>query len=366
MVRNGPYTGVASRASPRRTSSTWWLAPRRTTAVRPRYGPTLDRREAAALDQVLAGCTSTELSNHVRTGRGPDSGDALGPRPRGDRRVGRRPERPRQMRGKLDGIAARRTRSEAMRTGGLAAAGGDGHAADLRGVERRAVGDRRRGWLPMSRRTPSPRLRKRGMMRRIAAGIALMTFGAVPAFAQTSVSVAVRHATRAVGTHDVLPATAQRLVIGTSTRVIGPAVLLGTWRKPARGAPWQLIFAGGVGFRIRGRWSGSVALGVIFDRPGLCRATGRRRIHTTAVKGFRTNRTNRTNRAGEVAPRGNAVAIPSGQTSGAAGGADVGAQRGSSDERRTSVLRAADRILGKRACNPGGFSPVVAVVERLA
>ena len=45
-----------------------------------------------------------------------------------------------------------------------------------------------------------------------------------------------------------------------------PAVLLGTWRKPTRGASWQLIFGGGVGFPIRGRWSGSVALGVITIR----------------------------------------------------------------------------------------------------
>ncbi|MCY4076508.1 MAG: hypothetical protein OXH04_13880 [Acidobacteria bacterium] len=139
------------------------------------------------------------------------------------------------------------------------------------------------------------------MTRRLAAGIVLLTLGGAPAFAQTSVSVALRHATRAVGTHDVLPATAQGVVIGTSTRVIGrlgawgsfttwpepigrtvalggrfdlsrddwklrPAVLLGTWRKPTRGAPWQLIFGGGVGFRIRGRWSGSVALGAITIR----------------------------------------------------------------------------------------------------
>ena len=72
----------------------------------------------------------------------------------------------------------------------------------------------------------SPGLKKRGTMRRIAAGIALMIFAGAPAFAQTSVSVAVRHAMRAVGTHDVLPATAQGLVIGTSTQVIGR---LGAW-----------------------------------------------------------------------------------------------------------------------------------------
>ena len=121
-----------------------------------------------------------------------------------------------------------------------------------------------------------------------------MALGGAPAFAQTSVSVAVRHATRAVGTDDVLPATAQGVVMGrlgawgsftTWPEPIGrtvalggrfdlarddwklrPAVLLGTWRKPTRGAPWQLIFGGGVGFRIRGRWSGSVALGAITIR----------------------------------------------------------------------------------------------------
>ena len=139
------------------------------------------------------------------------------------------------------------------------------------------------------------------MRLRIATVIALMFLTPATTLAQTSVSVAVRHATRAVGTHDVLPATARGLVIGTSTQVAGrlgawgsfttwpepigrtlafggrlnlardgwtlrPAVLLGTWRKPTRGAPWQLIFGGGVGFRIRGRWSGSVALGVITIR----------------------------------------------------------------------------------------------------
>ena len=113
--------GVGSRASPTRTSNTWWLAPRRTTAdlcaadlatgrrfstdplnltlagprvnryekvdrdaaewlpvqnrcwfaarviaVRQRYGLTSDRREADALDQVLAGCASTELITFAR------------------------------------------------------------------------------------------------------------------------------------------------------------------------------------------------------------------------------------------------------------------------------------------------------------
>ena len=101
-----------------------------------------------------------------------------------------------------------------------------------------------------------------------------------------------------VGTHQTLPATANGLVVGASTRVTGrlgawasfttwpeeigrtvafgarfnlararwklrPGVLVGTWRKPERGAPWELIFGGGVSFGIRERWSGSVALGVI-------------------------------------------------------------------------------------------------------
>ena len=113
--------GVGLRASPTRTSSTWWLGPRRTTAacalqtqrpgfasradllnltlagprvnryekvdhdgaewlpaqnrcwfaarvvgVRQRYGLTIDQREADALDQVLAGCASTELITFAR------------------------------------------------------------------------------------------------------------------------------------------------------------------------------------------------------------------------------------------------------------------------------------------------------------
>ena len=42
----------------------WFAA--RVIAVRQRYGLTIDRREAEALDQVLAGCTSTELVISVR------------------------------------------------------------------------------------------------------------------------------------------------------------------------------------------------------------------------------------------------------------------------------------------------------------
>ena len=38
----------------------------RVIAVRERYGLTIDRREADALDQVLAGCTSTELITFAR------------------------------------------------------------------------------------------------------------------------------------------------------------------------------------------------------------------------------------------------------------------------------------------------------------
>ena len=32
-----------------------------------------------------------------------------------------------------------------------------------------------------------------------------------------------------------------------------PGVLVGTRRKPVRGAPWELIIGGGVSFGIRGR-----------------------------------------------------------------------------------------------------------------
>ena len=138
-------------------------------------------------------------------------------------------------------------------------------------------------------------------MRRIWAGLVLVALTAVPVSAQTSVSIALRRAGRVVGTHATLPETAHGLVVGASTRVAGrlgawaswtnwpeeigqtfafggrwnlarpgwrlrPGVLLGTWRKPERGAPWELIFGGGVSFGIRDRWSGSVALGVITIR----------------------------------------------------------------------------------------------------
>ena len=111
----------------------------------------------------------------------------------------------------------------------------------------------------------------------------------------------MRHAGRVVGTHDTLPVRANGLVVGASTRVVGrlgawasfttwpeeigqtfafggrwnlaragwklrPGVLVGTWRKLGRRKPWELIFGGGVSFGIGGRWSGSVALGVITIR----------------------------------------------------------------------------------------------------
>ena len=140
-------------------------------------------------------------------------------------------------------------------------------------------------------------------LRRIAA--AIPTFSLVistpPALAQTSISIAVRSAARVDGTHHTLPATAQGLAIGVSTPIAGrlgayttwtvwpgnigqtvafggqyslarpgwklrPGVRLGTWRKPEAGAPWELIFGGGASFDIGGRWSGSVALGVITIR----------------------------------------------------------------------------------------------------
>ena len=138
-------------------------------------------------------------------------------------------------------------------------------------------------------------------MRRIGAGLILVVFVATPLSAQTSLSIAMRRAARVVGTHETLPATANGLVVGASTRVIGrlgawasfttwpeeigqtvafagrlklaragwklrPGVLVGTWRKPERGSPWEPIFGGGVSFGIKGRWSGSVALGVITIR----------------------------------------------------------------------------------------------------
>ena len=138
-------------------------------------------------------------------------------------------------------------------------------------------------------------------MRRLGAVLMLVALAATPVSAQTSLSIAMRRAGRVVGTHEVLPATANGLVIGASTQVVGrlgawaswtfwpeeigqtfafggrlnlarsgwklrPGILAGTWRKPERGAPWELIYGGGVSFGIGGRWSGSVALGVITIR----------------------------------------------------------------------------------------------------
>ena len=138
-------------------------------------------------------------------------------------------------------------------------------------------------------------------MRRIGARLVFMVLAATTVSAQTSLSIAMRRAGRVVGTHETLPERANGLVIGASTRVIGrlgawaswtnwpeeigqtvafggrlnlartgwklrPGVLLGTWRKPERGAPWELIYGGGVSFGIRERWSGSVALGAITIR----------------------------------------------------------------------------------------------------
>ena len=74
----------------------WFAA--RVIAVRQRYSLTIDQSEADALDQVLAGLRLDGV-DHVRTRRGSGGGDVLGPRSRGDRRVGRQPERPRQLRG---------------------------------------------------------------------------------------------------------------------------------------------------------------------------------------------------------------------------------------------------------------------------
>ena len=63
-------------------------------------------------------------------------------------------------------------------------------------------------------------------MRRIGAGLMLMVLVATSVSAQTSLSVAIRRAGRVVGTHETIPATANGLVIGASTRVIGR---LGAW-----------------------------------------------------------------------------------------------------------------------------------------
>ena len=138
-------------------------------------------------------------------------------------------------------------------------------------------------------------------MRRIGSGLLFMVLAANAVSAQTSLSIAMRRAGRVVGTHETIPATANGLVVGASTRVIGrlgawasftvwpeaigqtyafggrwnlaragwrlrPSVLLGAWRKLERRTPWELIYGGGVSFGISGRWSGSVGLGVITIR----------------------------------------------------------------------------------------------------
>ena len=73
----------------------WFAA--RVIAVRKRYGLTIDQREAAALDQVLAGCASTELITFAR-GTVPATATPSVRVPEAIRRVGRQPERPRQLR----------------------------------------------------------------------------------------------------------------------------------------------------------------------------------------------------------------------------------------------------------------------------
>lgn len=153
----------------------------------------------------------------------------------------------------------------------------------------------------------SPAAERWARLRRIHTGI--RTFSLVvslsmsmpSAFAQTSISIAMRSAARVDGTHHTLPATANGLAIGVSTPIAGrlgayttwtmwpenigqtvafggqyslaragwklrPGIRLGTWRKPEAGAPWELIFGGGASFGIGGRWLGSVALGVITIR----------------------------------------------------------------------------------------------------
>ena len=161
---------------------------------------------------------------------------------------------------------------------------------------------------------------------------AILTFSvfvsATPsAFAQTSVSIAMRSAGRVAGTHQTLPAKANGLAIGVSTRITGrlggyttwtmwpeeigrtiafgglyslaraewklrPSIRLGTWRKPESGAPWELIFGGGVSFGIGGRWSGSAALGIITIRSSrLTYAVPQAGValHATVIEGRRAD-----------------------------------------------------------------------------
>ena len=84
-----------------------WLLPRnrcwfaaRLIAVRQRYNQPLTDVRRTRWNQALASCTSTELITFAR-GEVPAAAPSsvLGPRSRGDRRVGRQPERPRQLRG---------------------------------------------------------------------------------------------------------------------------------------------------------------------------------------------------------------------------------------------------------------------------
>ena len=85
-----------------------------------------------------------------------------------------------------------------------------------------------------------------------------MVLAATSVSAQTSLSVAMRRAGRVVGTHETIPATANGLVVGTSTSVKGR---LGAW---ASFTVWPEAI--GQTYAFGGRWSGSVGLGVITIR----------------------------------------------------------------------------------------------------
>lgn len=126
-----------------------------------------------------------------------------------------------------------------------------------------------------------------------AVALAMLTTSAM---AQPAVSLSVRRAARVTGT--TLPPTADGVSAGISTRLRGrlgvwgsfgtwsagigktlvfgaridlararwklrPSVSVGTWRKPSRGAPWELLYGGGASFTIRDRLSGSLSLVVI-------------------------------------------------------------------------------------------------------
>ena len=126
-----------------------------------------------------------------------------------------------------------------------------------------------------------------------------------PATAQPTLSLTVSRGTRVTGTTLTLPPTADGISAGVSTPLRGrlgvwasfgtwsngigktlifgtrinlaragwklrPSVSVGTWRKPNRGAPWELLYGGGASFAIRGQWSGSVSFVVIrVDGPGV-------------------------------------------------------------------------------------------------